>query len=277
MPVRIFRGWPIPQGLDQDLAPDFLHSIRNGKANISVFSRGAGEHNTTRFIPDYVELSRQTPTIAVAVAGNKVTLSGTIDRTVSQYVTILLGPRVVVSYAPTELDTINSVATVLAVQITANGIVATALGPVITVNSGAYIVAEVGVQGVQAKEVRRTRSEIQITLWCPSPISRDNIARLIEPTLADTPFLTLADNTVCRFRYHNTLVIDIPEKVLLYRRDLFYDAEYLVIVTDTGYEITSVSKNIRGSEGNLGTAPDNEFVQPTAPQPVPTSTPFVVQ
>jgi hypothetical protein len=253
--VRVLRGWPIAANLDADLAA--------GKGNVSIFSRGGAERNVTKYNPDFQDLSRQTATIAAAVADNKVTLSGSINPAITQYVTLQIGPRVVVSYQPLAGDTLATVATALAGQIAATFAPASAVGAVITVSSSAAIRATVGTIGQQIAEIRRQITMIQITLWCPGPKMRDSIAKAVEPILADTPFLTLPDQSAARVRYMNTLVSDSAEKVALYRRDLIYTVEYATTKTDTAFAVTSIGTDIRGGQVELGTAQHNKFYAPT--------------
>lgn len=268
VPVKLMRGWPVPAQLDADLAA--------GTANISIFSRGSVERNTTRYPDGYQDISVGVATLTTTVSGNKVVIGGTNNQSVPQFVTIVIGPRVVVSYQPAPSDTLAIIATALAGQITAAFAVATVIGSTITVPTSAFMVAEVGVTGTQIAEVRRQRTQVQMTLWCPSPTIRDNIAKLIEPTLSLQTFLTMPDTTAARFRYHNTVVSDDAQKVAIYRRDLIYDVEYATTVTDTGTEITAIVQNVAGGLAPAS-GPVNTNNMPIAPQttPVNSPTPFV--
>lgn len=260
MPVRIFRGWPLPDSLDQDLA--------EGVLNISIYNNSKDEKNTTRFPPDYQTVSLETPTVAASVnAQNQIVITGAGATGVYQYVTVLVGTRVVVSYSVLATDTAATIATQLAAMITAAYGPASATGGVITVTYGApYMVALVGVTGVQAAEWRRQITSIIITLWCPSWTVRDNTAKTLEPTFAMTTFLTMPDQFQARFRYLNTTQTDsMSEKVHLYRRDLVYHVEYATTVTDTAWQVTSINDNVEGSQAALGQAPPNFNYLPINP------------
>lgn len=263
MPVRIYRGWPISANLDADLAA--------GTMNISVYSRNGTEKNTTRFHPDFQTVTTETATVAASVnASNQVVITGNGAVGITQWVTVLVGFRVAVAYNVLAADTPTTIASGLAGQLTAAGVPATSsLGVVSLTAQAAYVSAMVGVTGTQAAEWRRQETQIQITLWCPTPTTRDNAAKLVEPTLAQTTFLTLPDQFQARFRYHNTLMFDGAEKVQLYRRDLIYSAEYATTVTDTASEVTAVNTNIAGSVAPLGSAPVIAIYAPTPAQPNP--------
>jgi hypothetical protein len=246
-PLKIFRGWPNSAALDADLAA--------GVSNISVFSRGVTETNTTRYPVDYQTLRQQVATVGTVVLNNTVTITGGYDPTVSQYITLVIGPRVVVTYAPVLSDTPSKIAAALAALISAAFAPATASGAVITMASSALIKSIVGTAGVQIAEVERQRIQIQITLWCPTPPIRDNIARLIVPAMALQTFIIMPDTSACRLRYNNTVVFDTAEKAQLYRRDLIYTAEYATTVTDTAFDINVIAIGSTVNNGDLGVAP----------------------
>lgn len=264
MPVRIYRGWPIAAALDADLAA--------GAVNISVQARNGTEKNTTRFHPDYQTVSTETATVAAAVntATNQVVITGAGSAIVTQWVTVLVGTRVVIAYNVLAADTPTTIASALAAALAAAGVPATSsLGVVSLTAQAPYLAAMVGVTGTQAAEWRRQETQVQITLWCPTPTVRDNAAKLVEPTLAKTTFLTMPDNFQARFRYHNTVQFDGAERVDLYRRDLIYSAEYATTDIDTGWQVTSIDDNVMGSQAPLGSAPVTVNLVPVPTQPAP--------
>jgi len=262
MPVRIYRGWPVASALDADLAA--------GVMNVSVFSRPNTERNTTRFPPDYQVVSIETATVAATVnAAGQVVITGAGSATVTQWVTVLAGTRIAVAYAVLAADTPASIAAALAGLLTAAGQPATAaLGVVSLTGSAAYLAAMAGVTASQAAEWRRQEPQIQISFWCPTPASRDNAVKLVDPVLAKTTFLTLPDDFQARLRYHNTVTMDGAEKVVLYRRDLIYTVEYATTDLDTAWQVTAPGTNVQGSQAPLGGAPVT-VNYPPPPQPAP--------
>lgn len=264
--VKIYRGWPNPAQLDKDLAA--------GLVNISVFPRVSVDRNTTRYPVDFQEISRGVATLTATVSDNKVTIGGTVNVAVAQFVTIIIGPRVVVSYAVQVGDTLVSIAASLAALITAAFAPTTSAGPVISVPTSAYLVAEVGVTGIQMAETERQLSQLQITFWCPDPVSRDNAGKLIRPVLSQRTFITLADQSAARFRFHGTNVSDSAERVQLYRRDTIYDVEFATTVTDAVFEVTSININSKSGQSALGVSPappQTNSNYPVAPGQAPLS------
>lgn len=255
--VRVYRGWPQPASLDSDLAAKIV--------NISVFPRGSVERNTTRYLTDYQEISRQTATFTAVVADSAVIIGGVYDAAISQFVTVLVGPRIAVSVAVAANDTPATVAASLAALLSAQGVGATVAGSVVTVHSSAFLVATVGVNGEQMLETRRQQTQVLITLWCANPAIRDNAGRVIEPFLADATFLTLADGSAARFRYHGTVSSDTGQKIQTYRRDLIYDVEYATTKTDSATEVTAVTIGSKNGPIPIGVTPENPSTQTVLP------------
>lgn len=261
--VVIHRGWPVPADLDADLAAGICH--------ISVWPRGGTERNTTPYGDDWVDVDHKTKTLTASASNNQVTLGGTNDQTFAQYVTIQIGPRYVVSYQPTAGQTLAQIATAIAAQISTELCPASAVGAVITVSTGGFIRALVGTTGDQLSEVRRQVTQMQITYWCPTFAKRDALGKLLEPQLADMPFFTLPDQAACRLRYMMTIMNDNSEKVGLYRRDCIYTTEYPTTLSDTAFEVTSVTLNedvLNTANGNT-VAGSATFSIPLPPEPAP--------
>lgn len=262
--VKIYRGWPMPSALDKDLTA--------GLVNISIFPRPSVDRNTTRYPVDFQEISRGVATLTATVSDNQVTIGGTVNTTVPQIVTIIIGPRVVVSYAVPAGATLASIAAALSAQISTAFAPSTSTGPTINVATSAYLLAEVGVTGIQMAETERQLSQIQVTFWCPDPVSRDNAGKLIRPALSKITFLTLADQSAARFRFQSTNVNDSAERVQLYRRDTIYAVEYATTIIDDATEVTSVDINSTGGSVGLGvspTAPQTSSSYPVAPGQAP--------
>lgn len=255
-PVVVHRGWPLSTDLDRDLPA--------GKSHVSVWPKGGTERNVTKYPEDYQELSRDTPSLTVSVQSNKITIGGTVNTAVPQFVTIQIGPRFVASYVPVAGDTPASIAFNISQLITAQFALAIASGATINVQTGSPIRSIVGVTGVQISELKRQVTQLQITIWAPSPDIRDAIAKLLDPAFADNKFLTLADGSAGFFRYDVTLLSDMVDREHLYRRDIIYTVEYGTTKTDGAFEVTSVGIGVDANDGSFGIAPP---VNVTAPEP----------
>lgn len=268
-PARIRRGWPLPAELDADLLA--------GLSNVTVWPRGGVEHNTTRYPVDYQEVSRATATLTCTVQDNQFTIGGTNNPAVRQFITVQVGPRVVVSYDPLDTDTLPMIAAQFVSLLAAQGVPAAAVGAVVTLQTGMSLRATVGVDANQIAEIRRQETMIQITLWCPTPALRDALAKLVEPVLAKTTFLVMPDQSATRLRYHMAVLSDDGDKIRLYRRDLIYTVEYATTLADVATEVTSVNAGVISNNGAGGIAPavpaNYPFPPPSPHVTLPSKTP----
>jgi hypothetical protein len=118
-------------------------------------------------------------------------------------------------------------------------------GPVINFPATARInTVRVGVTGVSANEIRRQEQVYQIGIWAPTPIARDNIAKAVDGALAAIRRFTLPDTSSCRLIWKNSLQSDKLEKENLFRRDLFYTAEFPTLQVETDTQVTVVQENV---------------------------------
>ena len=266
-PVQLYRGWPVPDQLDKDMA--------SGTVDVSVFPSRV-EQNVTRYGLDYDILPLPAPTLTVVAGltntGNillesggrfiaedgsgfidlenvpSLTLSGTVS--VPQNIAAIVN-GFGYSYAVQETDTLTSIATALAALINANT-PATSSGPVILIPTAHSLVGRVGVVGTAIQEVSRQKRNVVISLWCPSPDLRDNAARLFDPVLKSTNFLTMPDGTKCRLIYVSSPVIDTIQKEACYRRDLIYSCEYGTTNSIEAPTVTIGEINISGGLVPMG-------------------------
>lgn len=245
---RVYRGWPLAASLDADL--------RAGKVNVSVYAQPGVEKNTTRFSAEWKTMTPANPLITLAVAGNAVTVGGSIQA--GDIATIKIGGREAYSVAVQAGATLASIASALAALIAADYTVSAA-GAVITITTGNVIAVAVGGQGTSWRELRRQQKGFQIIIWASTPAQRDQAAPLIDKAFARielSGFLALTDGSAARLLYVMTRENDAPQKELLFRRDLFYSVEYPTIDTETDTSITTVVENVQGS----GSPPDAPIV-----------------
>ena len=227
-PIKVFRGWPIPAGLDADL--------KAGIVNISVFPMDA-EQNVTRYPREWMEIPSPPITLTMAVAGQTVTIGGT-PRCPLNAAIFVDGMAFVHPLQAT--DTPTSIATALASLI--GTWQASSSGPVVTVPGATKLQARIGAVGIIVQELKRQKKGFRISLWCNDPLVRDALAAVIDPALSDLTFLSLSDGTSGRIRYDRTHTIDNAQKVGLYRRDFDYSVEYATTNVQRVAEI--VAENI---------------------------------
>ena len=207
---RIYRGWPVKDGLQADM--------RAGTVNINVWA-GHGK-NTTRFPAIDRPLSIPAPTLSAAASGNTVTLSGAVGA--NQNVAVIVNGIGYV-YAVQANDTLSTVAAALAALIGAG---ASSSGPTLTVVNAHSLVARVGVVASTAREVARFRRSFQINIWAPNPSARDAVGKAIKPVLADLRRMALPDGTTAQV----TLDDDFSQPDDGLQKEQVYRVTYLVSV-----------------------------------------------
>lgn len=244
MPVRVYAGWPQAAQLDTDLLA--------GTAHVSVFNRES--RNTTRYQLQQLDPPTvTTPSLTLTIIGRTITVSGTVAAGVNT--AVIVGTNGF-TYQTVSNDTLSTVATALASLINATYPGTSATGAVITLpNAGPPInAARVGGSASQTIEVGRIEQVFQITVWANTPANRKAIASLIPPALMQNHFLTLADGSSARLILKSQRDDDVPQKELLYRRDIFATIEYVETATVTATQVVDVVDNVTvGVNGYNGT------------------------
>lgn len=215
--VKVYEGWPIPSILESDLAA--------GTAHVSVFPQQA-ERNTTRRPIAFEEAHIPAATLTATVAGNVVTIGGTV--TIPQAVMVIAND-VGYAYQLRTGDTLAGIAASLAALIPN----ATADGTSITISGVYRLSANVIVNGIACKETRRQERVIQVTVWAPTPAIRTAIVKVVDPYLGAIERFSLDDYTVARLTYRGSPITDNLQKATIYRRDLLYSVEYPTITQQT--------------------------------------------
>jgi hypothetical protein len=242
--VSIARGWPVAADIDTAMAA--------GNCIVSIYSQPNVERNTTRYPRDDQVLTAPVHTLTVAVSGNTITIGGTVAT--PQNVIVLCGPTLAFAYSVQSNDTLASIATALAALIAASFPGTAAAGDVITIaGKPGTIRARVASQGTVWTEQRRQERGLQVTCWCPTPSLRDALVAAIDVAFAQIDWLTLADQSAARIRYERTIETDAPEKVLLFRRDLFYTVEYPTATITTAPETAAIGLTATGGVDSAGT------------------------
>ena len=226
IPVKVFRGWPVPAQLDADLAA--------GVVTVSVYASDV-EGKVTRHLPRWVDLPAAAPTLVLTAINNTVTASGTPDR--SNACVVTNGKAYV--YPASSADTLQTVAQGLAALIPG----ATSSGATVAV-PGAAVAARVGGFGTAVRELKRQKKGYQITVWAGTPALRDAVAPLADAALAATDYLPLPDGFGARLLYERSRQTDRAERDGLYRRDLFYSAEFATTQSQTAARVTSEAQTI---------------------------------
>ena len=232
VPAMVYAGWPTQDTLDSDL--------RSGKAHVSVFSTPT-ERNTTRYERKWQPLAAPMCTITTLIAGQTITLGGTVA--VPQNVMAVVDHLPYV-YPVQAGDTLTKVATGLAALIPG----ATSLGQVITVPGSANLTtARVGGVGTSIMILRNQERVMMLSVWADTPAHRKAIVEPIDVALANLSFLTLADQTRARIIYRGSRIDDSQQKAKLYRRDLLYSVDYATTIVSYDAQITQTQLNVKAA------------------------------
>lgn len=221
-PVKVFRGYPIKNDLDDDMVA--------GIVQVAVWSKPDVTRLTTRFIDAWEELPPPPGHLRVAFerSGNAaiVTLSGTPragDR---------VGVRrngVPVSVPVSDGDTLADVASRLAAAIPG----ASAFGPALNIPWANDFVARAAHLRTARREVRRTVQGLTVAVFAPDPEKRDLVAALVDGHLGGMDWLPLPDQTAGRLLYVSTAHLDGTSKADIFQRDLDWSVEYALYDTRT--------------------------------------------
>lgn len=241
-PVKVFGGWPGQAALESDL--------KVGSVQVSVYPRPE-ERNTSTMQRGYTPLPRAEPGVVAAVSDNVVTFSGfpipgdmvgltlrglplvatlnstwvlDVVQTYGDTPTTPLSPSY--AYVVQAGDTPTSIATAFAVLIA--GSIQT--GPSLRVPNH-QVDVNVAQSGSALVELKRQEKLFQVTVWANCYSSRDVAAAAVDVILADVYRLALPDGTEARTRYSHSVNDDGFQKSGVYRRDLFYFAEWATTKT----------------------------------------------
>lgn len=223
--VVVRTGWPVPAQLKAIIAA--------GNAMVSVYQMNGMGKNTTRFLGDDDAQAVIPPAeLTLAVAGNRITVGGTINPGEAAMLAVNYQPY---SHAVVQADTVNTVAAALAAQIPG----ASANGAVITINGVFDIRPAVSVPVTTQAEVGRQAQVFMLTAWTPTPTARDAIIRSIELSFKLQPRIVMPDNSWARLLYRGTIEQDGNEKQGIYRRNLLYEVEYVLLSPTTSNTVTN--------------------------------------
>lgn len=227
--TTIAPGWPVPADLDAILGA--------GAVYVSVYPEATFK-DTTRFGRLWTSSVVVTPTVTITPAKQLLTIGGAV--TIGHYVSAVV-LNVAASYAAQLGDTLATVATAIAAQLTAGGVSASAVGPAISVLRADVpdMAVASGAPGTAIMEVARQQQAFLTTIWAPSHAARVAAALLLTPLFSSTDWLgPFADTTQGKLTQRQIRLDDSGAARNEYRLDLSFWVEYATTVSEVAYPIT---------------------------------------
>lgn len=228
--IRVFPGWPMPQQLNADMSA--------GVSYVSVYPQSI-ERNTSPLGGDWAVVALNAATLSASVAGKAVTLAGTVST--PQNVAIAVNGKPY-SYGVQAGDSLASIASSLAALISVD-VPASASGAVVNVPSAISLKASIGVAGIAAREAKRQAKQFQIGIWSGKPTDRDTITAVCGLAIAKAPRLALPYGYAAHLTYKGSKQDDSEQLAGIYRCDLFAEADYPTVETETEFSIVGVQEN----------------------------------
>ena len=231
---RVYRGFPVHAGLEAD-----LHA---GLAHVTVQPVKGSTKDTTRFSSEWQGAAPACPLVA-EVSGERVRFSGAAEPGV--LAGVLVDGRAY-AWRVREHSTPGVVAAVLAGLVRVDR-PAVLTGSVVAFPGAFGVVARAVSDGQGGQELRRQEGTFRVTLWCPTPESRDLVAAFVDLSLAGVRFLDVG-GWGCGVQAAGGESSDEGAVVRAWRRDLLYRVEYPTVLE------SSLPSMLFGS-GTVNTAP----------------------
>jgi hypothetical protein len=221
VPIRIHRG--------KVNNSDLRYDRTNGFIDIGIYALLGGGRNTTRWGVQVTELPGL-PTLTVGTSSNSATFFGTASA--GDLAGVLIEQQAYI-YQAAAGDAAALVCAALADSIRSN-MICWLTGATLTVPSVSSIVARCA-HGVDAiEEWGRQEHRFCVSILAQTPALRDIAGSAVVPALAQIGFLTLADGTGGRLRYHGLVDRDGEQAASVYSRDIDYDVEFATTSTSNG-------------------------------------------
>lgn len=223
----IYPGWPNSTKLDADL--------RAGAVHVSVFPLQGSTAKAPLTLDNPQVVVPAVHGLTASVVNQSVTITGAPGP--GEFVTIVADNKHFYS-APGA-----SASAVLSALLTAAQVdypTASLSGSTLTIPAH-NLVARIGATATMANVIHRQKQAFNITVWAPSDAIRSSCASVVDVALKKVNTVTFPDTSQGILTFDRTLITDLMERALCYRRDLVFNLEYATLDTFQAVEVTTVS------------------------------------
>ena len=236
MPCKVYMGWPLPKNLDDDMAA--------GTVNVSVFPR-PGERITSRYFEQWQMTIAPNPTLTLTVVDQTVMVGGTVSL---PQVCAIIANGIGYPYEVQEGDSLDDIAAGLAALIAVDLPDVTVDGTAVTLPNTAIINdVRLGAAGTAVREIRRQEKQMQVSVWAPTPASRDAVAKVIDLLFARRQCFSDPDGLAISAVYNGSNLIDEKQKQVIYRQDFMLTVEYGTAEKQQQMQIVVPVVNVSGN------------------------------
>lgn len=225
-PCKVYPGWPNSTALDADL--------RAGTVHVTVFPMAGATAQAAQFLDNMEVLVPAVHGLSASISGQTITLTGTPGA--SEYVTVIADGKYIFSRVGASGSAICSA---LLADALAHYPSASANGATLTIPNAAYITVRIGAPATMANIVHRQKQAFMITTWASTDALRSACAALVDVSLKSVNRITFSDTSQGIMTFDRTMVNDLIERAICYRRDLIFNVEYATIETFQAFEVTS--------------------------------------
>ena len=231
---RVYRGVPITAGLEADLV--------GGISHLTVQPVASSFRDTTRYATEWQGVAPPCP-LVVEVEGSVARFSGQAGP--GMVAGVIVDGRAY-AWRVRERSTPGVVAAVLADMVRADR-PAVLSGSSVQFPDGRGVVGRAVSDGQGGRELRRQQGLFRVTLWCPSPEVRDEIAAFVDLSLAGVAFLDVG-GWGCRLQAAGGQSGDDGSVVRAWRRELLYRIEFPTVLAESLPAMLFGSGQVNGAE-----------------------------
>lgn len=216
---RVYRGWPVVDALEADLAA--------GIAHVTVQPVDGSFRDTTRYPVEWQGAAPVCPLVA-ETSGVSVRFSGDVVPGITAGVRV---DGLAYAWRVDDGASAGLVAAVLAGMVRAHRPAELRGGGVSFL--GAWdVMARAVSDGAGGTELRRQSGLFRVTIWCPSVEVRDRVSSFVDVALARAAFLDVR-SWGCRVRAAGGRSSDEAGVVHAWRRELTYRIEYPTVLEES--------------------------------------------